>query len=77
VDYLFKQIQDYTNFYDAGGIIIGHSHQINVGYSKIFATKHFMSSCRRWNERPTIEKNLGTIQDTLLRYTLTSQANAG
>jgi hypothetical protein len=53
---LFKQIQDCANFYKAGGIIIRHPHQINVGYAKIFATGHFMSACRRWIEKPTIEK---------------------
>jgi hypothetical protein len=30
--------------------------QINVGYSKIFSTGHFMSACRCWNEKPTTEK---------------------
>jgi hypothetical protein len=29
---------------------------MNVGYAKIFATGHFMSACRRWNEKHTIEK---------------------
>jgi hypothetical protein len=56
VESLFKQIQDCANFSKAGGIIIGHPQQINVGYAKIFATGHFMSACRRWNEKPTIEK---------------------
>jgi hypothetical protein len=27
-----------------------------MGYAKIFATGHFMSACRRWNEKPSIEK---------------------
>jgi hypothetical protein len=27
-----------------------------VGYAKIFSTGHFMSACRRWNEKPNIEK---------------------
>jgi hypothetical protein len=27
-----------------------------VGYAKIFATGHFMSACRRWNEKVTVEK---------------------
>jgi hypothetical protein len=53
---LLKQFQDCADFYEAGGIIIGHPQQINVGYFKIFATKHFMSACSRWNEKPTIEK---------------------
>jgi hypothetical protein len=39
-----------------GGVLIGHPQQINIGYAKIFATGHFMSACRRWNEKHTIEK---------------------
>jgi hypothetical protein len=39
-----------------GGVLIGHPKQINVGYEKIFATGHFMSSCRRWNEKHPSEK---------------------
>jgi hypothetical protein len=56
VESLFKQIQDCAYFSAAGGIITGNTQQINVGYAKIFATGHFMSACRRWNEKPTIEK---------------------
>jgi hypothetical protein len=56
VESLFKQIQDCADFYEAGGVIIGHPHQINVGYANIFSTGHFMSACRRWNENQTIEK---------------------
>jgi hypothetical protein len=39
-----------------GGFLIGHPQQINVGYAKIFATGHFLSACRRWNEKPAAEK---------------------
>jgi hypothetical protein len=56
VGYLFKQIQDCADYYEAGGVLIGHPQQINVGYAKIFATGHFMSACRRWNEKHAIEK---------------------
>jgi hypothetical protein len=56
VESLFKQIQDCANFSEAGGVIIGHPHQINMGYSKIFTSGHFMSACCRCNEKPTIEK---------------------
>jgi hypothetical protein len=38
------------------GVLIGKPQQINVGYAKIFATSHFMSACRRWNEKDAIEK---------------------
>jgi hypothetical protein len=56
VESLFKQIQDCTDYYEAGGVLIGHPQQINVGYAKIFATGHFMSACRQWNEKHAIEK---------------------
>jgi hypothetical protein len=53
---LFKLIQDCADYSDSGGVLIGHPQQINVGYAKIFATGHFMSACRRWNEKHAIEK---------------------
>jgi hypothetical protein len=56
VESLFKQIQDCVDYSEAGGVLIGHPQQINVGYAKIFATGHFMSACRRWNKKHTIEK---------------------
>jgi hypothetical protein len=56
VESLFKQIQDCANYSEAGGVLIGHPQQINVGYAKIFATGNFMSACRRWNEKPNGEK---------------------
>jgi hypothetical protein len=57
VESLFKQIQDCADYSEAGGVLIGHPQQINVGYAKIFATgHHFMSACRWWNEKHTIEK---------------------
>jgi hypothetical protein len=55
VESLFKQIQDCANYSEAGGVLIGHPKQINVGYEKI-ATGHFMGACRRWNEKHAIEK---------------------
>jgi hypothetical protein len=56
VESLFKQIQDCANYSEAGGVLIGNPQQINFGYAKIFATGQFMSACRRWNEKHTIEK---------------------
>jgi hypothetical protein len=56
VESLFKQIQDCADYYEAGGVLIGHPQQINAGYAKIFATGHFMSACCRWNEKHLIEK---------------------
>jgi hypothetical protein len=56
VESLFKQIQDCADYSEAGGVPIGPSQQINVGYAKIFATGQFMSACRRWNEKPATKK---------------------
>jgi hypothetical protein len=56
VDTLFKQIQDCADYSEAGGVLICHPQQISVGYANIFATWHFMSACRRWNEKPAAEK---------------------
>jgi hypothetical protein len=56
VESLFKQIQDCADYSEAGDVLIGHPKKINIWYAKIFATGHFMSACRRWNEKHTIEK---------------------
>jgi hypothetical protein len=56
VETLFKQIQDCADYSEAGGVPIGPSQQINVGYAKIFATGHLTSACRRWNEKLATEK---------------------
>jgi hypothetical protein len=56
VESLFKQIQECAYYAEAGGVLIGHPQQINVGYAKIFANGHFMSACRRWNEKPLADK---------------------
>jgi hypothetical protein len=56
VESLFKQIQDCADHSEAGGVLIGHPQQINVGYAKIFTTGHFTSACRRWNEKHAIGK---------------------
>jgi hypothetical protein len=56
VETLFKQIQDWADYYEAGGVLIGHPQQIKVGYAKKVATCHLMSACRRCNEKLTIEK---------------------
>jgi hypothetical protein len=34
VESLFKQIQDWADYSESGGILIGHPQQINVGYEK-------------------------------------------
>jgi hypothetical protein len=76
VESLFKLDQDCADYSEAGGVIIGHPQQINVGYAKIFATGNFMSASR-WNEKPQAEKNVGTIQGPLLRRTPSAQTNTG
>jgi hypothetical protein len=55
VETFFKQIQECADYSEAGGFLIGHPQKISVGYAKIFATGHFMSACRRWNEKLTVE----------------------
>jgi hypothetical protein len=69
VESLFKQIQDCANYSEAGGVLIWHPQQINVGYAKIFATGHFMSACRRWNEKHAIKKLGPNSNLTLLPLT--------
>jgi hypothetical protein len=56
VESLFKKIQDCADYSAAESVLIGHPQQFSVGYAKIFATGHFMSACRRWNETYLIEK---------------------
>jgi hypothetical protein len=56
VEFLFKKIQDCADYSEAGGVLIAHPQQINVRYAKIFSTGHFMSACRQWNEKATVEK---------------------
>jgi hypothetical protein len=56
VESLLKQIQDCADYSEAGGVLIDNPQQINVGYAKICATGHFMSACRRWNEKHAIKK---------------------
>jgi hypothetical protein len=56
VESLFKQIHDCADYSEAGGVLIGHPKQINVGYANIFATGHFISACRRWNKKPLSDK---------------------
>jgi hypothetical protein len=56
VESLFKQIQYCADYYEVGGVLIGHPQQISVGYANIFVAGHFMSACRQWNEKHTIEK---------------------
>jgi hypothetical protein len=74
VETLFKQIQDCADYSEAGGVLVGHPQQINVGYAKIFATGHFMSACRR---RETIRrKNLDPLQIPLRSRSPSAQANA-
>jgi hypothetical protein len=35
VETIFKQIRDCADYSEAGGFLIGHPQQINVGYAKI------------------------------------------
>jgi hypothetical protein len=44
VETLFKKIQDFADYAEAGGVAIGHAQQINMAYAKIFATGTFTSA---------------------------------
>jgi hypothetical protein len=66
---LFKKIQDCDDYSEAGGVLIGHPQQINLGYAKIFATGNFMSACRRWNEKPFVKKIWHNSKLTSLLHT--------
>jgi hypothetical protein len=48
---LFKQIQDFVDYAEVGGITISEAQKLSTDYAKIFSTGNFHSSCRRWNER--------------------------
>jgi hypothetical protein len=61
VETLFKQIQDCASYLEVGVSIV-HPHQINVGYTKIFATVNFMSACHRWNEKETADKTCANFK---------------
>jgi hypothetical protein len=70
VETLFKQIQDCADHSKAGSVLIGHQQQINIGYAKIFATGHFMSACRWWNEKPPAKKTRTQFKSILQPLTV-------
>jgi hypothetical protein len=59
---LFKQIQGYVDYVEAGGFAIGPVQQNSVVYTKIFATVSFMSACRRCNEKEAADKTWTNIK---------------
>jgi hypothetical protein len=69
VESLFKQIQDCADYSEAGGVIIGHLQHIYVGYTQIFATGHFTSPCRKWNENPNVKKTWAQFKTHLPLHT--------
>jgi hypothetical protein len=62
IETLFKQIQDYVDFSEAGGVTIGEAHQISVEYTTIFAAGSFMSACCHWNEKEEEHNNWITFK---------------
>jgi hypothetical protein len=50
VEALFKHIQDCADYSEAGGFLIGHPQQINVGYANIFSSS------------PSAQANAGRIR---------------
>jgi hypothetical protein len=59
VESLFKQTQDCDDYSESGSVLFVHPQQINVCYAQIFATGHFTSAFRRWNEKNPTSKKLG------------------
>jgi hypothetical protein len=51
VETLFKQIQDYVDFTEAGGVTICAAQKLSSAYSKIFKSGKCNSDCRRWDEK--------------------------
>jgi hypothetical protein len=72
IESLFKKNQDCADYSEAGGVLIGLPQQTSVGYDKIFATGHFMSACRRWNEKPLAEKLGHNSRPTFLPFTVST-----
>jgi hypothetical protein len=51
-----------ADFSDTGGMLVGHSQQINMGYVNIFATGNFMSACHRCYEKETVENTWSILK---------------
>jgi hypothetical protein len=60
VESLFKQIQDCANHSEAGGVLVGHSQQINVGYAKHIYNWALHQHLSPLERKTTCWKNLGT-----------------
>jgi hypothetical protein len=56
VESLFKQIQDFVDYAEAGRVTINEAQKLQNAYTKIFATRTFHSACRRWNQRIPAEQ---------------------
>jgi hypothetical protein len=56
VESLFKQIQYYADYSEAGGSSLATHNKSTSDTRNIFATGHVMSACRRSNKKYTIEK---------------------
>jgi hypothetical protein len=46
-----KQIQDWVDYVEVGGITISEAQKLTTAYTKVFSTDNFHSACRGWNER--------------------------
>jgi hypothetical protein len=72
VESLLKQIQDCADYYEAGGVLFGHPHQINFGYANIFVNGHFMSACHQWNENHLLTRLGHNLRPTFLPLTVST-----
>jgi hypothetical protein len=62
VETLFKQIQYFVDFAEAGGVAIGAAQKLSSAYSKIFKSGKFNSACRRWDEKLEADKTWSTFK---------------
>jgi hypothetical protein len=56
VETLFKQIQDCADYSEAGGVLIGHPQQINIGYEKHIRHRSLHERMSQVDEKPPAEK---------------------
>jgi hypothetical protein len=77
VETLFKQIPDCADYSQAGGVPIGHSQQINVGYATNICNRALHERLSPLEQEISRWKNLDSLQIPLRSRSPSAQANAG
>jgi hypothetical protein len=77
VETLFKQIQDCADYSEAGGVPIGPSQQINVGYAKNICNMPLHERLSPLERETSRCQNLDSLQIPLRSRSPSAQANAG